>query len=91
MSRRTKAETEELNDLRQENADLKRKLARLRKELLKFRGTEEDSADDEEPVLTSAPTNGPKCQKCGNAEFKVFNTPQSTVRICTYCKTRTKI
>jgi hypothetical protein len=92
VSRRSKADNDELQELKRENTELKRKLARLRKRLQKFGdGDEEESEEAPPAIVAPAPSNtGYKC-KCGCTEFRDFATPRFMIRICAACQARTRV
>lgn len=99
MGRRTAKEHEEVQALRQENADLRRTVLRLRKEL-KHRPLGPESERDPVPQDILDPvelkalgrrTSGPRCEKCGGEEFRFFKSPSATIRICTSCTARQKV
>ena len=94
----------ELNQVKQENKQLKRKVARLQR-LLEKRGPEPEEALEPtlaatesrtEPVPNDSGGAAAKaetwqCPNCGCREYSGFATPTSLFRVCTLCKHRMKV
>ena len=85
----------ELQELRKENEDLRRTVARLRKTLEKRGGLVEE--EDEGPEKVFAPgaplplsTPATKCH-CGSIDHLLFSTPTGKILICRACKARRRV
>ena len=78
-----------LAELRIENKLLKRKVARLEKELRRYRGEDVEGPDEDdlpEPPVVEEVKKG--CPECGNAQLVIFETPRRTLRVCKKCQHR---
>ena len=89
--RKSKKEPEEVQELRQENEDLRRTVSRLRKRLKKLEPVETEEVDEVVIKPEALPFQGAACPKCFSIQFTLFHTPTATLRICGVCKGRTKV
>jgi hypothetical protein len=80
----------EVRELRKENADLRRTVARLRKSLERFENLAEAEEAEETPKTTPVPPawKDTKCPKCGSMDQRLFGTPTAKILICAGCKNR---
>jgi regulator of replication initiation timing len=80
--------SKKMQELKQENAQLKRQNARLRKALEKAQGVE--PAEDEEEGVEALDTKKATftCEKCGSEDLRAFRTPTKTIVCCGSCLTR---
>jgi hypothetical protein len=89
MSRAARKENEVTQDLKRENAALRREVKRLRKELLKLGASQE--AEPQEPAVVPKKPRGPVCLHCGPKQGTpvTFITPSGKqVVTCLNCHER---
>lgn len=82
----------EMADLKSENSQLRRKVARLQREIDRLEFLKVESSDDDEIMeLTEQPPKRKQgsCQSCGEMTLKELGTPTGKIVLaCTSCRSR---
>lgn len=87
---RERGQARSIAELRAENKFLKRKVARLEKQLRRYRG-EDVEGPDEDPVPAPQVVIvdiKKKCPECDSTQIVLFNTPTRTLNVCKACHHR---